>query len=521
MLVALRKSGDIWRPMLSSDPFSDVSSTIDEKNFSSSGFALCIALIIFGFIAFPLFQAIQTGGVLFYANAIDESGYLSYQYSTYSAENSSMHRLSSFLVLWLHRLGLSGGYCNVLFDVVSTVGILVGLYRLLHLMGYCRADARSGALLIFILPLAVGPTNPIFEHLRWTFLSESLVRWMIGPFNPELPFARSPEPQLSWLLIVLWLNLFFKSRWLLISAFFLSPFLYSFIRLPFLFTVIAIAIAKQVNLYRGILLAFLLVGAMVASFSILARSGPLAWLTVRTWLPMLSLMGVTSYCIYVIIRDRAPQWMRTIGPVLVASTWVGPNVQIISGTLAAPVNYEQYWSNVVIGLLAAVGILSINGSRRLWVGAALVIFAIQSAKSFDENRRMFAELPNRDEALVAIKTASERVAVNDVLLASYLDLSYPMQPSTLFSFNSTYNLKTEALYHRYSCGRRYIEANTPDIARSFTSTFARLDYAYQAAGVDLLNTAGRAETPKRPLSPLPADFQCPTLPPLVFATASP
>jgi hypothetical protein len=213
--------------------------------------------------------------------------------------------------------------------------------------------------------------------------------------------------------------------------------------------------------------------------------------------------------------------MRTIGPILVASTWVGPNVQIISGTLAAPVNYEQYWSNVVIGLLAAVGILSINSSRRLWVGAALVIFAIQSAKSFDENRRMFAELPNRDEALVAIKSASERVAVNDVLLASYLDLSYPMQPSTLFSFNSTYNLKTEALYHRYSCGRRYIEANTPDIARSFTSTFARLDYAYQAAGVDLLNTAGRAETPKRPLSPLPADFQCPILPPLVFATASP
>ncbi len=469
--------------------------------FSRRLFSVAIAVILSGFLAFPIYQATQTGGVLFYINGIDESSYLSYPFSSYAISAFSGGRVSSFLVLALHQLGLSGGYCNVLFDTFSTITILLGLVRLLGLLGYDRDDARRGALLIFLLPLVFGSFNPVFYALSELSLSGLLSGWIVTPFNPELPFARSPEPQLSFLLIVIWLNIFVRTRLLIPAAFVLAPLLYSFVRVPFLFAVIASIPGLRVRLRHRLLCAWVLIGVIVTAFLWVSNSQHIEWLSVRSRLPIISVMGLCALVFYASLRNRAPAWLLAPLPILVASTWIGQNTQVISGVLAAPAHYEQYWSITVVGFLAAITIISFSQMKNLWIMLALSVFIAQSAQSFSLNLGVSRKLFHPKEALAAVKKAAESVAVDDLYLASFLDLAYPNQPATLFSFNRTYDTTSDASYHRYLCGRHHIEQNDPDRARSFAEVFNRLDYGYQVRGIDQMITAGRGQIKRRELSP--------------------
>jgi hypothetical protein len=69
---------------------------------------------------------------------------------------------------------------------------------------------------------------------------------------------------------------------------------------------------------------------------------------------MLPFTGVASLALYLFIRGDLPEKLKKIVPILVVSTWVGPNIQVISGAFAAPVNYEQYWGVVVCAFLLAL-----------------------------------------------------------------------------------------------------------------------------------------------------------------------
>lgn len=492
-------------------------------DFSYYRFLACIFLILAGFLAFPLYQAIQTGGVVFYANGIDESSYLSYPYAQYVTKAFGSHRLSSVIVLWLHEHGISGGLCNVLFDVTTTIGIILGLYRLLLILDYGRSDARRGAILIFLLPLLFSPTNPVFDALRWAYLSDSLIQWVVGPFNLELPFARTPEPQLSWLLLIAWLNLFARTRFVPMALVAITPLLYSFIRLPVLFVGIATLASSRWRLPYRLLFAWILVGISMALFlnpTALGSKGSsqVGWIFIRSWLPMISVMGITSLGIFAFIRHHAPASLTTILPVLVASTWIGPNIQVISGSFAAPVNYEQYWSNVIVAFLATVAILARSQRKNLWVATALCIFVIQSAQIFASNLRVFRHLEEPRVALATLRESAELVAVSDLHLAAYLDLAYPTQPATVFSFANTYDISSDYAYERYLCARRFIEASHPEIAPSFAALFAKLDYGYQVRGIDPLATAGRADIKKRDLTSSASGLVCTEPPPIVLRT---
>lgn len=494
---------------------------VPSDDFSQRHFGVCILLILIGFLAFPLYQATQTGGVIFYANGIDESTFLSYTFATFVNEAFGSHRLSSALILWLHQQGLSGGYCNVLFDVVTSVGILLGLYRLLLLLGYGYSDARRGAVLIFLLPLFFSPANPIFDAIRGIFLSDNFIQWLVGPFNPELPYARTPEPQLSWLLLIVWLNLFGRSRLLTLAVLLITPLLYSFIRLPVLFTALATLGITKVRLLYRLFFAWVVVGASMALFLSPAFLGSrgnsqVEWLFLRSWLPMVSVMGLVSLGIFALVRKHTPPSLAKILPILVASTWVGPNIQVISRAFAAPVNYEQYWSISIVGFLATITILSRSQYKNGWVALALFVFVVESTQTFTNNLRVFRRLPDPRQSLTTVHELAERVAVNDLYLATFLDMAYPVQPATIFSFAHTYEVSSDQSYQRYVCARRSIEASHPEYIPSFSALFARLDYGYQVRGIDPLITAGRAPIKKRDLTIVSSGLVCTEPPPIVL-----
>jgi hypothetical protein len=476
--------------------------------FSRREFVLCVVAIVLGLISFPLYQFFTLGGFIFYTNGIDESSYLSYPWSSYVVQVFGNHRISSRLVIALHRLGLSGGYCNLLFDAVCTLVILLGLLRLFSLIGFGRDDARRGAILVYTTPLLFCPSNPLVECVNVAHMADPYIWWTLVPFNWELPFARSPEPQLTWMLIVVWLNLFMKSRWLSISSLVLVPLLYSFVRLPFLFTVLACLFVPRVAIIYRITISWVVVGSLMALYLSSTANSSLEGFFVKTHLPMLSLMGVTSLGLYLCVRKSCPQVLRTLAPILVASAWVGPNIQVISGMLTAPVNYEQYWSVVISGFFLTLLILLRSSRPNTFVVCLLVLFGVQSARSWHRNYTTLHKLKQPSQVLALIGKAADRVAVSDVYLASYLDLAYPMQPATLFSYNRTFIHDSGMLYRTYMCARKHIEQTLPELQAQLTPVFARLDQGYRAKGVDFLVTAGRAELPSTILLAPPSESEC-------------
>ena len=65
--------------------------------------------------AFPVYQIIQTGGLVFYTNAHDEGYYLQYDFSNHVVHLAA--RWGQYLVSFLHVVGVSGGWINFLFDL--------------------------------------------------------------------------------------------------------------------------------------------------------------------------------------------------------------------------------------------------------------------------------------------------------------------------------------------------------------------------------------------------------------------
>ena len=467
---------------------------VNKADLSRRAFVLSIAMIVCGFIAFPIYQFFITGGPLFYVNGIDEPSYLSYPFASYTAGNMGAHRILSRLVVDLHNLGLSGGYCNLLFDLIITPLVIFCAYIALKRGNVVAASARRVALLTFLGAFFFNPTNPLIKALDQWHYAPSLITWTVVPFNAELPFARSPEPQLSWFIVTLWLALLGGTRWLHLSAFIVAPFLYSFVRLPFLFVAIASLIAKRLNLSLSCLISWISLGTLMGVFLSVKSDPRLAWYVTASRLPMLPFTGVVSLALYLFIRGGLPENLKKIVPILVVSTWVGPNIQVISGAFAAPVNYEQYWGVVVCAFLLALVIDLRSATRNLWISLALAVFVYQSVYIFKANKAVMGKISNLPRVLEVVKSAPHSVAASEVFIASYLDLAYPRQAATVFSFNSTYAHGDEN-FKRYICAKRYIERNHADLVQNYAFLFEMLDNGYRVKGIDRLVNAGRSSAP--------------------------
>jgi hypothetical protein len=469
------------------------------QRFSPRSFVGCIALLLLGFLAFPVYQAIQINGTIFYANGIDEAAHLSYPYSSYVQQVYGNLRLSSALVVFLHTLGFSGAYCNVIFDLFSVLVLTLGVYRLFRLLGFGTDDSRRGAILLFVTPLLFCPTNFLVEIVNQAHFAERYIQWTSVPFNTELPFARSPEPQMSWMMIVLWLNVCAGFRWPTATLVAIVPALYSFVRLPFLFVVLAAMKIPRVPLWARIVGAWIVLGGCMVAYLGLKQETRLESLFLHSRLPMLPFTGIASLLLWILLRGKHPASLSGVIPILVASTWVGPNIQIISGLFTAPVNYEQYWGVVISGLLLTLLILIRSARPNLWVGVALLVFAVQSMEVWKRNCETFATARQRPDILEIAQKAPERLAISDIHVTTYMDLAYPMQPHTLFSFSRIYHQDSGENYQRYLCGRRYIESNNPESIPAFSALFSRLDAGYASrGGLDRLVTAERVKNYYQP-----------------------
>lgn len=478
------------------------------RGISAKAFAASLGLIVFGLIAFPIYQGLMTGGFLFYTTGTDEANHLSFSYADYVATGSGRMRYSSYLVVLLHKLGLGGGSINLCFDIVCAILCLFFTKRAFVKFGYPLPTARCAALLVFILPLLFTPFNPIVAFVSSLHFDPAIMTWVSVPWNREPPFIRSPEPQVSWLIVSAAVSVTAGSRFLPWALLLISPLLYTFVQLPIIFMALSLLALKRVAMPTALITSFLICALMTVGYRALVGESPLSRFFIVSHLPLLSFSGVLGFAAVLATRNRLPKGLQTALTLLVASIWAVTNTQIISGYLVTPVNFENYWGVAVLGCVAALLIVQRASHPRYWIGFSMALYALFCLTVFARNNAVFQRLESPHEVLPLLSKSSAQVACDDLYLTTYLDLVHPMQSPTVFSWTRTLNLSSDLSYDEYLCSKSAMQSMGPQTSDTFAPIFEALDWGFQVRGADMFMSIGRQPIPKLPQRAGSKDMNC-------------
>ena len=445
-----------------------------------------------GSASFGIWQSLSGTGLVYYVNGHDECNYLQYWYSILN--QSVAWRPGQALVTWLHEVGVSGGKINLLFDLLFPPIFLLLLAKVLRESGFICERAEIGALIILLFPIMISPLNPVLMEFRNIWMEVAAYVWMTIPEGAQLGWLRSPEPQVSYL--VLLVATFFAVRLRSVfPVFFSIPLLYSFLGLPCLYLCVAWWL-RRFGWMRLLLSAFVC-GLCVLVYTRFGATNETLHLTAQSHLPLLTWCGILN--LFLLRRmnghfegDRL-LWVEA----LVWAPWFAANQQIISGIIIVPSNSEQYAGLLTTSLLTAALLLGrrgvpLSGAKITVITVGLLsMYAVCMAQIFANNRKWNSVLELSPALLTDLSQRSSEVAINDVYLGTTLSLLYPKQPALKFSFPKVYLGEASRSITEYRCAKGVL-SKEPHIKEKFQRLFTHLDGAYRYETEDNpLNHIGR------------------------------
>jgi hypothetical protein len=426
-------------------------------------------------LIFPLYQLIKSG-VLYYENGPDEYSYLHYDFSR-AAE--SLTRPGQFLVSQLHHVGLSGGWINAVLDIAVLAGFPLLVAALLRGIGWSRLQAGLGALLMVVLPQVVLESNPLVRWLSDWNVRSGMVYWLNLPDVHFSPLLRSPEPQLSLMMLVgaVLVAMRLRAFWPVYAA---LPVMYPFVAIPAAFVALACHLrarwpARRFGTVGPLLASFLGVSGVCLAYYTFLIGERVRLLVVASYWPLFSFTGAIALGLYLALWRWIAPAHRFPALALAAAPWVASNQQVISGHIPQPGSFEQYVGCLAV---AAVATLALKDRPRLR-GACLVlgtVFFLQGTyHTFRVNQAYMIRLPMTAEILAALKADSRHVVVNDPFLASLWGMVYPRQPATALAFEHSFVAMSDRYAPEYRCIKRQVQAERPG---TFDHAFGLLDEAY-------------------------------------------
>jgi hypothetical protein len=462
---------------------------VDQTNWKKIYFKIVffIAIIILPNL-FPLYQLFLTKGYLFYQNAFDEYSYLSYEAASFEM---GFLRLSRYLVKWLHELGFSAGYINFVFDLIcpSVTGYFI--YKIFIILGFDKNKSFLAAVLIMMTPVLFGGSNPAYSKIFYSTLSSGLVYWLVIPEAYYPPFYRTPEPQFSYLLMVLAIYLSIKRK-TFIPLYLAAPFLYGFLRVPFLFIVFSCHLSEVNRKYNFVrvkyanwligFVSYAMVSVMVGLYYEFALKEIMkADFFPTTRLPILS--GTFGICLLIWkFLPRHNKWENSgFYAFVVAAPLVAVNSQIISGFISQPINFEQSFGVVCISFLATILVLSFREQK--WVFSTLgivgillsVVFSIQIFRV--NSNPVLLEKPPQG-LIKALREDSFSVVFENNTLGSTMSMILSQQSYTALAISQSYGFSASKYFDRYLCFKEKIKQN-PGKVEKYKSALMALDKAYK------------------------------------------
>lgn len=158
-------------------------------------------------------------------------------------------------------------------------------------------------------------------------------------------------------------------------------------------------------------------------------------------------------------------------------------MQVLSGTVAHPDNYEQYFGCFVVAGVLVAGLA--EHVRLRWVALAVgaVIFLRSAYVTFRVNEDAFRRLPLTPALAEALKVDPGHTVIDDVMLASLVSHVHPRQGSTPLSYERTYLAVSDRYIGPYRCVKGRLLAERPD-DKALRAAFETLDRAYAFGSQD-------------------------------------
>jgi hypothetical protein len=479
-------------------------------------FALVLVGLIALTLAFPLYQAWVTGGYLYYENGPDENSYLQYHFSRLIQGPT---RSGQYLVTLGHTLGLSGGYLNMLFDAVIVGGFALVCRATLRRLGWTPGQADVGALSLVVLPQAAMVVNPVVSRVSGWILNAKAYDWLNPPFIHHSPLLRSPEPQVSLMLVAVaaWAAVRWRSIWVVYAV---LPFLYPFVAIPVAFVAIAYHLR---TLWRPtwrwatagpLALSALAVGIACLTYYTFLLSPAVRMLLVASHLPLLSITSVIALALYAILRRHIAESQRFLALAVAIAPMVASNQQVLSGNIPQPSNFEHSFGCVAVAVVAVLGFRTLRWWRLAALAAGSYLFFSTTWLDFRMNQYSMGILPLTPELLTALKEDSAHTVVNNVHSASVLNMVHPRQESTALALERTWNALPPSYAAAYRCIKGQILQEHP---KEFAHALGILDGAYEYSGQPFfMLSIGRRTEFKRLHSVDPAECQDPARRPLRY-----
>ena len=460
------------------------------------GALLAVLIVVPNLFAVRQFRA--TGGYLFYSNAFDEATYLSYDGAMSSR---SLTHMAEYLVVTMHRMGVSGGYLNLVFDVVCPAVTVVLLRRVAAVLGFSALESIVYPFVIVALPVVFGYSNPYYSRLYASNFNSGGLSWITLPEAYYPPFFRTPEPQLS--LAVAALAVYLAIRWQsYLVALAVAPFIYPFVGIPYTFVVVALMIHDRLTATAPAIRAFLAIatsyvltsGTILAFYLVFVRRTALEEFLPPTRMPLLSGTGAAAMVVYLLARSRLDRRDRVVALILAVAPTAVVNTQLISGFLQAPNNLEQSFGVIA---LAAVCVLAMKtAGERPWMllpaaAGSCWLLAIYASQVFAVNSSIFQRIPLSTQLLDAMKTEPESLVVDNPDLADVLSLAAPRLHYSALAHSQTVpapggiagDPRMAHRFHNYLCVKRLLSSSAA--AQSINQTaFDALDHQFRYLNQD-------------------------------------
>jgi hypothetical protein len=430
----------------------------------------------------PFSQLIFGQGLIFYANGLDETSYLQYDYAKLIFSLAGFARVAEFIVIKLHEIGLSGGRINFIFDFFFPVLNLICAVQIFSGLGYSKSDSWKMSFALWVLPALFMTRNPIFAYIAEINKTTNLNFFLAASDSIDIALFRSPEPQFSYFVLCFFclIAAYFKS---LMPIFLAIPFLYPFIAVPLALIIVALQLKKIFSYLSdktlfATLLSFIFVSLALTVYHAYFVSQYIKTFMVASHLPFISLSFLVNLLLYFLLRRNVLKQHQDILLIACLVPLLTVNTQVFSGWFIQVNNYEQYSGALLSAFMIVLAMPSLSPKIKdvflCTLISALIMFSFED---FRRNEEMVSRVDLNQDLQVKLQNDASKIAISDLKISSWLNLLYPQQKALFTTFTRTYKTFADQTLLEYLCTRQRIKADEK-LNKDFSQMLSLLDQAY-------------------------------------------
>jgi len=391
-----------------------------------------------------------------YMNGSDEHLYLTYQ-GAISMLDGRARYVSSYVVKALHEIGLSGSVINLIFDMATPLLMLVVVALTVRRL-WGEVHALIAGWIIVFCPVLFNQSNPLLEGLLPDYRKEHT--FWVSAWEGFAPYIRTPEPQFSYLFIIIALLIYLLLHRRIYVLFLPIPLLYDSVLLGYVFVlgVVCLLAINGATLKirqdsRVVVAACVMVTiALAFSFRLADELGLFnSWAALpthyrHTHSPALSINLLFCVACWLLVqalgRTSRPQSLDAAALIAIFLQIFIVNQQVISGVSIFPQGLQSTSGTAASAFTLYYLVSSLfDGSRFaalsiFYLISILAIVSINNAQGLQlENNRYRIDVGHNINAgdLAELRSHPFGYIGATQFLKAYIGLAYPKQLLPLFS----------------------------------------------------------------------------------------